>query len=280
MKRFLKRLEEELQYALSLPEVFPLEKAYEKQFLDFLDRDRILHIFTIFDLRYQRDKTRVWMAFENNEIISYLMEFDKRIVHTHGDAVSVAKLLDFINLDEAMFVIEPIHLQAVEKCFEIVERTDYSSSFPKAKIMTYLVMKVDAETFKPWVKHPVGRLGTEDLDNVLKSMGDELSRQVNNAIQRGFAFGIYENESLVSIATTSNIVDDLALIRGVYTIPSSRGKGLATSTCSALVEELIDRGKKAILWVSKDNLPAIRVYEKIGFKKTDHILLAFQAIKK
>ena len=159
----------------------------------------------------------------------------------------MAKLLDFTDLNEAVFVIEPHHMQAVEKCFELVERTDSSSSFPKAKIITYLVMKADSETFKPWLKHRVKRLGTEDLDNVSKNMGDDLSRQVNNAIQRGSAFGIYENESLVSIATTSNIVDDLALIRGVYTIPSSRGRGLATSACSALVEELIDRGKKAIL---------------------------------
>ena len=47
--------------------------------------------------------------------------------------------------------------------------------------------------------------------------------------------------------------------------------------CSALVEELIGLGKEAVIWVAKDNLPARRVYEKIGFKKTGHVLLGFRA---
>ena len=71
----------------------------------------------------------------------------------------------------------------------------------------------------------------------------------------------------------------MALIRGVYTVPSLRGKGLATSVCSALVKELIGSGKMVLLWVTKTNLPARKVYEKIGFKKTKHILLSFKARK-
>lgn len=40
---------------------------------------------------------------------------------------------------------------------------------------------------------------------------------------------------------------------------------------------MIDLGNEAMLWVARDNLPAIRVYEKIGFKKTRHSLLGFKA---
>jgi len=39
------------------------------------------------------DKTRVWVAFKDDEVCGYLFEFDKRIVHTHGTTESVTKLL-------------------------------------------------------------------------------------------------------------------------------------------------------------------------------------------
>ena len=106
----------------------PIEKINAKQFLNFLDKDRILHIFTIYDLGYIRDKTKVWATFENEEICGYLLEFDKRIVHTHGDVKSVTKLLYCIDLDEPVFVIEPHHLAAIEEFFEAVEPTDPMSN--------------------------------------------------------------------------------------------------------------------------------------------------------
>jgi hypothetical protein len=97
--------------------VIPLKKVNEKQFLDFLNKDRVLHIFTIYDLRFMRDKTEIWVAFEKEKTIGYLFKFDKRIVHIHEDAESVSRLLDYINLDEPVFIIEPHHLAAVEKFF-------------------------------------------------------------------------------------------------------------------------------------------------------------------
>lgn len=32
-----------------------------------------------------------------------------------------------------------------------------------------------------------------------------------------------------------------------------------------------------MLWVDKDNVPARKVYEKIGFEETEHVLLGFKA---
>ena len=80
----------------------------EKIFFDFLNRDPILHIFTIYDLKYMRDKTKVWVALKNGEIHGYIFEFDNRIVHTHGTVESIAKLLDCIDLDEVTLGIEDL----------------------------------------------------------------------------------------------------------------------------------------------------------------------------
>ncbi len=254
-----------------------LNETNEEQFLDFLNRDRVLHFFTIYDLKYLRDKTQVWIALDDGKVRGYVFEFDERIVHTHGDIESIANLMDCINVVEPVFVIEPDHLDAVKEVFTPDEPTDQAS---KHKVTTYLVVSTDAETFHPSIRHTVKKLGTEDLDEVLEQMGDEKRMRVETAIDRGIAFGAYDNNRLVSVITASEILDDLALIRGTYTVPQWRGKGFATSVCSALVEELLRLEKLAVLWVAKDNHPARKVYEKIGFKRTGHTLLGFKAKRK
>jgi len=70
--------------------VVSLKETNEGQFLDFLNRDRVLHIFTIYDLKYLRDKTQVWIALDG-KVRGYMFEFDERIVHTHGDMESITK---------------------------------------------------------------------------------------------------------------------------------------------------------------------------------------------
>jgi GNAT superfamily N-acetyltransferase len=254
--------------------VVPLERVHENQFFDFLDRDRILHIFTIYDLKFMKEKTRVWLAFQDREICGYLFEFDKRIVHTHGTVRSVTRLLDFIDLKELTFVIEPNHLTLVTKFYEPIEPTDQTT---RGKITKYLVMKTNAQTFIPSVRHPVKRLDRQALQQVLEDLGEDWKKRIEDALSRGLAFGAYHDDRLASVATVTEIVGDLALIRGVCTVPSLRRKGLATSACSVLIEELIGLGKKAVLWVATDNLPARRVYQKIGFLKTGKNLLGFKA---
>ncbi len=257
--------------------VLPIESIDESRFLDFLGQDKILHVFTLYDLGHMRDKTKVWVALEGNEICGYLFEFNRKIVHTHGTVDSVAKLLDYIRPDEPTLVVEPKHLHVLKRIFKPTEATDEAS---QTRITTYLIMKLDVDAFKPLIKHHVKKLQADDCSEVLKHLGEKWGKRVDDLIRRGgIAFGAFEDGCLAALATVSEFVDDIALIRGVYTPPSMRNRGLATSASSALVDELTRLGKKPILWVAKDNLPARRVYEKIGFHKTEHTLLGFKAKK-
>jgi len=40
----------------------PLSAWYADKFIRFLEKDKILHIFTIYDLSRFRDKTKVWIG--------------------------------------------------------------------------------------------------------------------------------------------------------------------------------------------------------------------------
>ncbi|MEM3014239.1 MAG: GNAT family N-acetyltransferase [Candidatus Bathyarchaeia archaeon] len=258
----------------SIVSVVQLEDMNEKVFFNYLDMDRIRHIFTIYDLKNMRERTKIWIALRNCEITGYLFEYDKRIIHTHGDPEAVPELFNKITLDEPVLFIQPDHLKAVQKIFKPVEQVDRTS---KSLITEFLVMKIHSENFRPAVKHLFEKLGTEDLDEASKNFGEELKNLIQNAINRGFAYGAYENGLLASCATVSEHLENVAIIRGVFTIPSLRNRGLASSVCSALIDELIKSGKTPMLWVSKDNLPALKLYKKLGFKETGIVLLGFKA---
>ena len=160
------------------------------------------------------------------------------------------KLLDCIHLHKCDFVIEPPHLDPVRKFFKPISPLESSS---KSQITTFLLMKVSVETFRPRVTHPVKKLGTEDSDDIPKEIDENFRKAIDSSLSKGIAFGAYSNGKLGSIATVPNleILDDLALIRGLYTIPQCRRRGLATSACSALVAELISLEMEAMLWVEK-----------------------------
>jgi predicted GNAT family acetyltransferase len=57
------------------------------------------------------------------------------------------------------------------------------------------------------------------------------------------------------------------MIGGVYTNPKHRNKGYATLAASAVTQEALENAETAALFVRSNNHPAIRVYEKIGYKK-------------
>ena len=179
-------------------------------------------------------------------------------------------------MDEYVFIIKPDHIEIVKKLFELVKAVDPST---KGVLTKFLVLKTSFETFQPRVKHPVKKLNDNDLNEVLEKVGEEYRKEVINAISRGIAYGAYYDGSLASVATIPEIeiLNDLALIRGLYTVPSYRGRGLATSACSALVKELLSLKKEVMLWVVTDNIPARKVYREIGFKETGHVLLGFEA---
>jgi len=257
--------------------IVPLDRDIEGQFLRFLNQDRINHFYAIYNLRYLRESTLVWVALRDRTILGYLLEYTPRkILSIRGDASCVAVLLGATSLTEPEFNIELSHLSVVDKLYEPIDPSDPTTV---GKISTFLTMKIDKETFNPIIKHRVKRLGIDDLDAASECLNMDRN-QIEEMMQRGAAFGIYKKRKMVSLAASPEILKDLAIIRGVQTVPSFRNRGYATSACSALVSDLINQNKKVMLYVSKDNQAAIRAYEKIGFKKTYHVYLSFKSKKR
>jgi len=252
-----------------------LSKKHEKPLLEFMNRDRISHFFSIYDLQYDRGKTRVWLALLSDKTVGYLLEYDRRILCVRGPENCAAPLLRKTRLAEAILNVEVRQLPAVERFYEPVEPAD---KMTVGKITTFVVMKATSSSFRPVLRHEIRELKNESVAELagLLGAGQELALD----LLRGFAFGLYESEKLVSYAASPEFLEDLAIVRGVFTAPDKRGKGYSKVVCSALVSKLLGEGKEVMLYVSKDNAAALSVYRSLGFRETGHRFLGFTARRK
>jgi len=253
----------------------PLNPNVQKRLFEFMNQDRISHFFSIYDLQHLREKTLTWVALSNNKVVGYMSEYEKRILTIRGRKECTISLLRNSDLTTPLFNIEPKHLSAVNKLFEPIEPAD---KMTRGLITTFITMKATPESFTPILQHKVQELKEENAQALGELFGSEPQRTMD--LLKDFAFGIFKSNKLVSFAASPDMVEDLAIIRGVQTTPEERSKGYATSACSALVQRLHKQGKEGFLYVSKDNPAAIKVYKKIGFKETGHVFLGFTAKRK
>jgi ribosomal protein S18 acetylase RimI-like enzyme len=77
--------------------------------------------------------------------------------------------------------------------------------------------------------------------------------------------GIFQNNQLVAMAGERLHLNDYTEISAVCTHPSQTGKGFGSLLVAYLVEKIIESGQTPFLHARKDNVGAIRVYEKVGF---------------
>jgi ribosomal protein S18 acetylase RimI-like enzyme len=71
---------------------------------------------------------------------------------------------------------------------------------------------------------------------------------------------------LQAVAADAWSVPEIGFVAGVATRGSARGRGLGTTICAFLTDELIkDRGRVALM-VDTGNVAAIRTYDKLGYR--------------
>lgn len=85
--------------------------------------------------------------------------------------------------------------------------------------------------------------------------------------KRFFAFGAYLEDKLIGSITIS-MGDEDADVEGVVVDKNQRGKGIAYKLLEQAHSLILQQGKrKTLLEVRESNLPAIRLYEKAGYKR-------------
>lgn len=265
--------------------IVPLKPRIEELFLKFLMRDVVSNFYALLDLKFSRERTKFWLAFEDDVIIGYLLEHDGRVINLRGEERCAADLLKMTSLEKPELNVEPAHILTAESLFEPIDAVGTS----RDKFNVISSMCVDRRRFKPIIKHEVKKLGDGELSSLRglfarfyheMSLGpimpEQISRIFDRAAQRGTTYGIHDGDELVSFASGNNALDGLANMAPVYTVPEFRRRGYATSACSALTRDLLSNNERIILFVSESNVAALKVYWKIGFVKTGHTFLTFR----
>lgn len=190
-------------------------------------------------------------------------------LHLYGPAEAVGELLD-VYAGELPSRFEahgfPEHRETLEH------------RFPDLAWRRYLRMKLVVDAF-PWTgeMRKAQRLSHADTAALVRLYGRcNLTYFDPHQIEAGFYFGIHEGDELIAAAGvhTVSTEDAIAAVGNVATHPDHRGQGLSVLTTGRLVRELLRRRvRTVVLNVSEANLPAIRVYRKLGFEDHAEILL-------
>jgi len=138
-----------------------------------------------------------------------------------------------------------------------------------------LLMTCDRNSFRPLIRHHVVKLGPEHAelyralmagreDRPMKLSLEEARERLSDASRPVFA--ILHEGRIASVAMLYLSMPEVSLVGGVYTVPELRNKGFATSATAAATREALRRSELAALIVKADNRPAIRAYERAGYR--------------
>ena len=89
-------------------------------------------------------------------------------------------------------------------------------------------------------------------------------------LEHNVFYGVFEDGQLVAAAGTHLVsrTYGVAAVGSVYTTPRCRGRGYGTATTSAVIGNLLRQGIQGIvLTVGRENEGAIRIYERLGFRR-------------
>ncbi len=83
------------------------------------------------------------------------------------------------------------------------------------------------------------------------------------------------NGAFVSMARINAMSWNIYQIGGVYTLPALRSRGFAEDIMRFTLEEIHRKGRTGLLFVKKENKPALRLYEKISFSCINDFSIAY-----
>jgi ribosomal protein S18 acetylase RimI-like enzyme len=234
----------------------------KQRILAFLEKDRVWSGYAICDLEHALFSLCEWhTAYSNGKIISlclYFKGFETPTQITFGNDLGMSKILENIDTPKHVYAhFLPAHKKVLTKYY----------GFDKLKLMKR--MAITKETFTPFAGSAL-RLTENNLSELKKIYAKRAETFfLSYMLTSGVYYGIRRDGKLVSVAGThvSSPLHKIACVGNVFTLSSYRNKGYATICTSKVVEELLCNHKDVILNVDSKNIPAIKVYEKLGFRE-------------
>lgn len=100
--------------------------------------------------------------------------------------------------------------------------------------------------------------------------------EITAMLTRGEAWGVFDGERMLGKLTIDALPYDslkhVCWLHAVYLHPDARGKGAGAALLEAALAGASAKGAdRAALWVNAENGPALRLYERLGFRETGRV---------
>lgn len=224
----------------------------------------------------------LWGAYSGEELRAVLF------YGQGGLAVPAAHLPDDIAVLGPLLARRAERLRALIGGLELVDPLLPFAEAAGARVrvrVRELFLEVESATLDPESQLPELRAATlDDLDLVtraasrahLEEMGDDpfarnpeaFLGRVARMILEERVFVLREGDTLVFKAELSALCPLGAQISGVYTDPAHRNRGIARRGTVELSRRMLETVPTVCLFVREDNPPALRAYERGGFRHT------------
>jgi ribosomal protein S18 acetylase RimI-like enzyme len=234
----------------------------------YLRKDPLANIYLIYDLLYERhSRANFNVAEEGDSIVGVLLRYNGYpypIAVALGSDDAVGSLLDTVPIEKVPLLLTPE-----------LSKTQGARA-PDASKYDVNIMALSAPAVNLNPMRQVRRLGAEDAHAFARSVANRvgLSHQpttenileAQELLAKNAAFGAFDDNRLIARANAHIQMSEAWAIGGIFTEPEYRGRGLATSVTSALVQEALRHTHMIVLFVRSNNIPANNVYRKIGFR--------------
>lgn len=246
-------------------EIKRLEGWFEKQkLLKFLrnDYDNFYLLFDLDNFNFLLGNSSFHFARDERSIRGVLLNYYHsngiKDIWTYGDKEATELLLRYI--DRNMSVI---HLRSEDNEELFSDSPDIYYEYCMVNESPSGEADENVKLLKPDMYGEYGRLISQwEHTRFNKMEADEFKNLLNYST----VYGYFNDGKLCSVATLGAVWKDWFVISSVFSDPDERGKGYV----QRLVSSLLDKYhylSKAILFVNKENVPAVRAYSKVGFKK-------------
>lgn len=188
-------------------------------------------------------------------------------------------VLAFGDINDAVSLFE--HVPSHEVFYMLPEHllSPFQQFFQTDNVIHLWRMTVDKHAFvPPHQSAQVRRLDGDDAEALralyTKGIGgprpEEVETMTPDSVEQKLFFAVEEAGEIAAVAGTHIFAPEekVGVVGYVYTAPEHRGKGYAKLATAAVTRALFVGGvEQVLLNVAKSNLPAIRVYEQLGYKR-------------
>jgi predicted GNAT family acetyltransferase len=242
----------------------------------YLERDPIPNVYLLQNLGTVKEKPLFYVATDGDQNIAGVLLI-RTGLRAHPIAwllaeshQAAAELIKFVEFPEVLVWTSDELESVFEK--ELDGRIKSKSRF-NAMVLERLSTdfeikqkwrKLSAADYREWARLNV-MMDSEQSGGERREPTEKELETARGFLERSASFGIFVGDDLVSTASVEVLSERDSIIRRVFTLPDFRGRGLAKRAALLASSEALNHSKRALLFVRKDNYPAVKVYNEIGF---------------